>query len=128
MVGHQGKLLHLIPELLEKKITELNPVLQPFTTPADDLPPESTFYVNQEGATCVHDPKDLQQQPSMEQQQAASERFFSALEDFFGTALIEKRLSEGSILNFLISSRKLPTLGPPPTIATLPLWGNNSGK
>ena len=81
--------LTVIPELLEAKVAELSPILQPFTTPSNDLSPESTFYVNQDGATCIRDPEDQQgAQPSLEQQQTAAKLFFSALEDFFGTELI----------------------------------------
>ena len=81
--------LLVLPELLETKVAELSPTLQPFTTSSKELPSKSTFYVNQEGATCVRAPEDQQgPQPSIEQQQAAAKLFFSSLEDFFGTELI----------------------------------------
>ena len=81
--------LLVLPALLEAKVAELSPILQPFTTSSDDLPPESTFYVNQDGAICIRALEDQQGPlPSLEQQQAAAKLFFSALEDFFGTELI----------------------------------------
>ncbi|MBX9578064.1 MAG: hypothetical protein K2W97_06280 [Chthoniobacterales bacterium] len=81
--------LLVLPELLETKVAELSPTLQPFTTSSKELPPKSTFYVNQEGGTCVRGPEDQQgPQRSLEQQQAAAKLFFSSLEDCFGTELI----------------------------------------
>lgn len=79
--------LDLIPELLEKKLSELHPTFQPFTELSNNFSAASTFYLNEHGTTCIHGPDD--EQPSTEQQQAAAQRFFAALEDCFGKEAIE---------------------------------------
>ncbi len=82
-------ILNSIPESLEQTMTQLSPTLEAFAIRSNGGSPQSIFYMNEDGRICIDSSIDLERPySSLEQQQAATRHFFSALEDFFGAESI----------------------------------------